>query len=273
MQNLSFDSALSQWLALHSFGRRPRTLEFNREIVAIIRARWPAPQQTAASVTIGELLAFSAGVAHYCASRWNAIVSALRHITPAARALPRRRLSMRQFTPPSQQQFADLLKECDADPRSRAGLVVRFLSLTGLRISEARALKWSDVSADSLSVPSAKGGRRRTVPLVDGAASVLDRLRAVAVGEGVLPAANPRKAIRSACRRAAVPSMSFHCFRHLFATRCIESGVDLPTVARWMGHRDGGALLARTYFHLVDEHSRTMARRVTISAGLAEAAA
>lgn len=30
--------------------------------------------------------------------------------------------------------------------------------------------------------------------------------------------------------------------RHLFATRCIESGVDIPTVLRWLGHKDGGAL-------------------------------
>jgi hypothetical protein len=28
----------------------------------------------------------------------------------------------------------------------------------------------------------------------------------------------------------------------LFATRCIESGVDIPTVSRWLGHKDGGAL-------------------------------
>jgi integrase len=58
--------------------------------------------------------------------------------------------------------------------------------------------------------------------------------------------------------------ISHHDFRHLFATRCIESGVDLPTVARWLGHQDGGALLSRTYFHLVDEHSRRMAARVRI---------
>jgi len=29
--------------------------------------------------------------------------------------------------------------------------------------------------------------------------------------------------------------------RHLFATRCIENGVDIPTVSRWLGHQDGGA--------------------------------
>ena len=30
-------------------------------------------------------------------------------------------------------------------------------------------------------------------------------------------------------------------------TSCIESGVDIPTVSRWLGHRDGGALAMRVY--------------------------
>ena len=51
--------------------------------------------------------------------------------------------------------------------------------------------------------------------------------------------------------------------RHLFATRCIEAGVDIPTVSRWLGHRDGGALAMKTYGHLRDEHSVNMARKVT----------
>jgi integrase len=50
--------------------------------------------------------------------------------------------------------------------------------------------------------------------------------------------------------------------RHLFATRCIESGVDIPTVSRWLGHKDGGALAMKTYGHLRDEHSQAMAAKV-----------
>jgi integrase len=60
--------------------------------------------------------------------------------------------------------------------------------------------------------------------------------------------------------------MSPHCFRHLFATRCLECGVDVPTVARWLGHQDRGMTLLKTYSHLVDEHSRQMAGRVRIAA-------
>jgi integrase len=57
--------------------------------------------------------------------------------------------------------------------------------------------------------------------------------------------------------------MTRHDLRHLFATRCIESGVDIPTVSRWLGHRDGGNLAMKTYGHLRQEHSQAMAKLVT----------
>jgi integrase len=54
-----------------------------------------------------------------------------------------------------------------------------------------------------------------------------------------------------------------HDLRHLFATRCIENGVDIPTVSRWLGHQDGGALCMKTDGHLRDEHSANEAKKVT----------
>ncbi|MDB6029926.1 MAG: hypothetical protein JWM16_264, partial [Verrucomicrobiales bacterium] len=49
---------------------------------------------------------------------------------------------------------------------------------------------------------------------------------------------------------------------HLFATRCIEAGVDIPTVSRWLGQKDGGALAMKVYGHLRDNHSPGMAKKV-----------
>lgn len=63
--------------------------------------------------------------------------------------------------------------------------------------------------------------------------------------------------------RATQPTNSAHGdLRHLFATRCIESGVDIPTVSRWLGHKDGGALAMKVYGHLRDHHSVEMAKKV-----------
>lgn len=53
--------------------------------------------------------------------------------------------------------------------------------------------------------------------------------------------------------------------RHLFATRCIESGVDIPTVSPGLGHSDGGALAMKVYGHLRDQHSVAMAQKVAFT--------
>lgn len=72
-------------------------------------------------------------------------------------------------------------------------------------------------------------------------------------------------AINRACRNLNIPRFTHHDLRHLFATRCIESGVDIPTVSRWLGHKDGGALAMKVYGHLRDSHSVNMAQKVTFS--------
>jgi hypothetical protein len=42
--------------------------------------------------------------------------------------------------------------------------------------------------------------------------------------------------------------------------------VDVPTVAKWLGHKDGGALAMRTYGHLRNEHSIAAASKVSFAA-------
>jgi hypothetical protein len=74
-----------------------------------------------------------------------------------------------------------------------------------------------------------------------------------------------KKSIATACKKLGIPRFTHHDLRHLFATRCIESGVDIPTVSRWLGHRDGGALAMKVYGHLRDQHSTNMAQKVVFA--------
>jgi site-specific recombinase XerD len=60
--------------------------------------------------------------------------------------------------------------------------------------------------------------------------------------------------------------------RQLFATRCIESGVDVPTVNWWLGHKDGGTLAMKVYGHLRDGHSNEMVKLVSVTKPAAEKA-
>ncbi len=75
-----------------------------------------------------------------------------------------------------------------------------------------------------------------------------------------------RGALESACQSVGIKKMNHHDLRYLFATRCIESGVDIPTVSRWLGHSDGGALAMKTYGHLRQEHSQAQAAKVSFCA-------
>jgi integrase len=54
-----------------------------------------------------------------------------------------------------------------------------------------------------------------------------------------------------------------HDVRHLFSKLYIEAGVDIPTVSRWLGHQDGGALCMKTYGRLRDEQRVNEARKVS----------
>jgi integrase len=144
---------------------------------------------------------------------------------------------------------------------------VQFLAATGLRISEAQALRWKDIGATVLTVRTAKNDDLRRVPLTAAASIVLAELRAVLPAgceDPVLPIKSPRLALENACERLGLPHLRVHDLRHIFATRCIEAGVDVPTIAAWLGHKDGGVLAAQTYGHIIASHSEKQITKVSI---------
>ena len=47
-------------------------------------------------------------------------------------------------------------------------------------------------------------------------------------------------------------------------------GIDFKVIAGWLGHKDSGILVAKTYGHLRDTHSYEMAKRMVFSAVSAE---
>jgi site-specific recombinase XerD len=46
--------------------------------------------------------------------------------------------------------------------------------------------------------------------------------------------------------------ITFHCFRHTFAMQLLDKGVDIPTIAFFLGHKFLGSSL--TYLHCTKEH-------------------
>lgn len=168
-------------------------------------------------------------------------------------------------------EFVKAIREAGAWCSKDCGDFVEFVAFTGARKTEAASVCWADVDLirDRIHLRVTKGGRPRFVPLIQEAKALLTRMRQDRSDETaqtpVLRVREAQKAINSACKKVGIERITHHDLRHLFATTCIEAAVDIPTVSRWLGHRDGGALAMKTYGHLRDEHSTLAAKRVSFS--------
>jgi integrase len=152
--------------------------------------------------------------------------------------------------------------------------LVRFLAYGGFRLGEAKNVTWSDcdfhrneiiVRGDA--IEKTKNSEIRRVPMIAEMRQLLERLRQKrpneAVTTRVMRVTQCELAMARAETKAGIAHLTHHDLRHLFATRCIESGVDIPTVSRWLGHKDGGGLAMKVYGHLRNQHSTSMAKLVS----------
>jgi integrase len=178
----------------------------------------------------------------------------------AVKRVPMRR--KRESVLPSQADFARILENVLAQKKAHSQEAVdlmEWLACSGMRIGELQALRWEDVGDEWLTIRGGKEGTKskkvRRLPISGPLAAVIARRRYVGACGPVFEMKSPHEALRNACLRLQIAHIRVHDLRHLFATRAIEAGVDIPTVAKWLGHSDGGALAMKTYGHLRDDHS------------------
>jgi integrase len=195
---------------------------------------------------------------------------------PAA-AVDKVKITQKKLELPSSDQFKqiiEMIRDAGSAVSDGCGDLVEFLAYSGARATEAAGVRWQDVDFERgrIFIAPGKTGQSRYIPLLDSMRDLLDRIQATPRWfraehrrqDGyILSVIECEKALTSACKKVGAFRMTRHDLRHLFATRCIESGVDIPTVSRWLGHKDGGALAMRVYGHLRDDHSQAMAAKVT----------
>jgi len=228
-------------------------------------------------------------------TRCNNTLSGLRHVFEVAKdagivysnpaeGLERVPVRAKQLTLPSGDQFVQLV-----DAVENAGAwcsrdcadFIRGLAFIGLRKSEAGQVEWRDLDFERGETmvrgdpeTATKNWEVRRVPMISDARALFQRMRAERSGESldakVFRVGECQKALDRACKKVGADRITHHDLRHLFATRCIESGVDIPTVSRWLGHKDGGSLAMKTYGHLRREHSISQAQRVTFTPATAK---
>lgn len=158
-------------------------------------------------------------------------------------------------------------------------LGVALAFVTGLRVGEVAALKWSDYMGDFLSVSrteikyigehgeriedvreSTKGrdGHRQVV-LSDSAQSILEKLRAyTGTGEWMFTRDGQRiKArwlslrITKLCKELKLPHRSFHKIRKTYATKLFDAGVSETIIKKQMGHTE--ILTTKQFYYFNNE--------------------
>jgi integrase len=202
-----------------------------------------------------------------------------------AGVVERRKQPQAKVVIPTKAQFKILLatlRESDVRYHEAADLC-ELLAYSGCRLGEATSMTWGDVNFElkQFTVTGGEYGTKnheaRTLPLFPALEELLVRLRPlmpepVESSDRIVQIDNAKKAITSACQTAKLPHFHHHSLRHFFCSNAIEAGIDFKTIAGWLGHKDGGLLVAKTYGHLRDEHSAAMAKRMSWGASTAEPA-
>ena len=180
---------------------------------------------------------------------------------------------------PSRPEFQTLVKtlrEAPLSVASGATAMVEFLAYSGMRVGEAREVRFRDVNLELGSVLvtggelGTKNHQERSIPLFPSLRNLFVRIvKARPVTDSnarIFDIASPRRAMQLACTRAGLKQFSVHSLRHFFASNAIESSINFKVISEWLGHSDGGILVAKTYGHMPAEYSVAMAQKMSFEA-------
>ncbi len=122
-------------------------------------------------------------------------------------------------------------------------IILKLMYLSGLRISEALALKWSDLSKTDMTLNIyGKGSKERKSYLTS---DFLDSLFALKKNEGYIfnlkgkkiSARSVNKFLDKAFKEGFIKyKISTHVFRHSFATSMLENNADIRHIQKFLGH-------------------------------------
>ena len=269
---------------------KPRSKAYREEGIAALLKSWPELEQTEVrKISKHDCLGWAAKFGQDASpSNFNNTVGTLRMVIDLAidagarydnpgRFIKKHRVRLKELQLPDHDQFiqiANAIEKVNKRFSRDCANLFRFLAYGGFRKSEAANITWADCDFEKKEITvrgdpetGTKNWTIRRVPMIPDMIELLNRLRSERRDD---PASQPvmrvrecQVAINSACKNLKIARFTHHDLRHLFATLCIESGVDIPTVSRWLGHKDGGALAMKVYGHLRDQHSVAMAQKVT----------
>jgi integrase len=144
--------------------------------------------------------------------------------------------------------------------------IIIFALNTGVRLGEGLSLTWKgvDLFRKTVTIFKSKNNERRTIPLNE---TVFEMLKAKSKVRSIrtdlvfhskvhtpLTNRNIERAFHAALRKANIEDFRFHDLRHTFATRLVQSGVDLYKVQILLGHKT--SIMTQRYAHHSPESLR-----------------
>ena len=155
--------------------------------------------------------------------------------------------------------------ECMYDVLKQASM---FSILTGLRISDIRTLEWKHICE----APDGKPCIRKRIEKTNTEETIFISEQALAycgerkesglIFEDLRPGIIDY-AVKKWVEAAGIQKkISFHCFRHTYATLLVTQGVDIYTVSRQMTHTN--VKTTQVYLHMVDRKGRLAAENTVI---------
>lgn len=264
----------------------PRSKAYYNDRILALKKSWPElVGMDLHKISYDDLLTWHHRFApQYCPSAINNTLSIIKRtfaigieagvivVNPAAR-LKRSRIKKKALQLPTPEQFEQLVETIAASGSSWAkpcSRLVRFLSYSGLRLNEAANVLQSDVdlNKNKIHVRVAKGDKPRTIPILREMRTLLEEILAeqpdMLPDQTIMRVHECQKALDTACKKIGIPRITHHGLRHFFATRCLHNKVDVHTLANWLGHADGGALILKVYAEFISQHSEREAQRVVI---------
>ncbi len=144
--------------------------------------------------------------------------------------------------------------------------IILFALHTGMRRGEILSLTWKgvDLFRKTVTVFHSKNGERRTIPVNQTVFDLLGSKAKVRQSKTELVfhsraftpinIDNLRRSFNLAIQRARIEDFHFHDLRHTFATRLVQSGVDIYKVQLLLGHKS--PLMTQRYAHHYPESLR-----------------
>lgn len=150
-----------------------------------------------------------------------------------------------------------------------------FSALTGLRFSDIQKMTWSELEYINgqgyfLNFKQKKTKGVEVLPIseqaysfTEGTENPKDMPQDKPVFEGLKYSAYHNKHLFQWIGAAGITKdITFHCFRHTFATLQLFNGTDIYTVSKMLGHKD--LKTTQVYAKIVDEAKRTAANKIKL---------